>query len=405
MSTTGRTLASDLEDAAAIGATGRGGISRFAWTEELQAAYAWVSEELERLGLTCEVDPAGNLIGRWEAGDGGPVMAASHLDTVPNGGAFDGVLGVLGAVEAIRILRRDGFEPARPIWVGAFMDEEGTRFGAALFGSRAFAGHDLTEGLELRDADGVTVREAMLARGFDPARLGEAFRAPELSAYLELHVEQGPVLDNAGKRLGIVESITGVLGFDVTVTGEANHAGATPSDARRDALVGAARMVLALRERTLAHPELRATVGRISTTPGAITVIPGACRFTVDLRPSQAEVVAPSIAWLREMVAGIAADEGLEATVQARYDLAPTPMAPAVVEALAAAADDEQVETVRMWSGAGHDAMVVAPHAPSGMLFVPSAGGISHSHLEWTETADCELGARVLAGAIRRLAS
>lgn len=400
-----RTLATDLEDAATIGATGLGGVSRLAWTDELAQSYAWVTEELERLGLVCGTDEAGNLIARWEVGEGGPVMAASHLDTVPNGGAFDGVLGVLGAVEAVRILRREGFEPARPIWIGAFMDEEGTRFGTALFGSRAFAGHDMSESLGARDADQVTVREAMIARGKDPDRIGDAFRARELSAYLELHVEQGPVLDDAGQRLGIVESITGVLGFHVTVTGEANHAGATPTDKRRDALVGASRMVLALRERTRQHPDLRATVGRISATPGAITVIPGECRFTVDLRPSQPEVVEPSRRFLEAMVQDIAAQEGLEVEITRDYALAPTVMAPAVVDALAGAADEAGVQAVRMWSGAGHDAMVIAAHAPAGMLFIPSRGGVSHSPHEWTDTADCELGAQVLAGAIRRLAS
>jgi allantoate deiminase len=400
-----RTLAQDLEHAARIGATGEGGISRFAWTDELAQATEWVAGELAALGLVPEIDPAGNLIARWEAGSGGAVMAASHLDTVPNGGAFDGVLGVLGAVEAVRILRREGFAPARPIWVGAFMDEEGTRFSTALFGSRAFAGHDLSGVLDACDAEGVSLRAAMSARGLDPDRLGDAFRAGDLAAYLELHVEQGPVLHNAGRRLGLVESISGVLGFQVIVTGEENHAGATPADARKDALVGAAQMVLALRERALTHPELRATVGRIATAPGAITVIPGECRFSVDLRPSQPEVVDPSVAWLHAMVGEIAAGEGLRARVEASYSLAPTPMDPHVVAALEAASLDEGVEPLRMWSGAGHDAMVVAPHAPAGMVFVPSVGGISHSPREWTATADCELGARVLAGAIRRLAS
>jgi hydantoinase/carbamoylase family amidase len=401
----GRTLSEDLRTAASFGETGAGGISRFAWTEELAHVTDWVATELEALGLVAEIDAAGNLIARWEAGAGGAVMAGSHLDTVPNGGAFDGVLGVLGAVEAIRILRRRHFQPQRPIWVGAFMDEEGTRFGAALFGSRAFAGHDLSDTLDARDADGVSLREAIAARGLDPARIGDAFAADRLAAYLELHVEQGPVLHNAGRQLGIVESISGVLGFTVTVTGEENHAGATPADGRRDALVGAARMVLALRERALAHPELRATVGRIATAPGAITVIPGECRFTVDLRPSQPEVVDPSVAWLRAMVAETAAEEGLRADVEQRYALAPTPMDPQVVAAFEAAAAEQLVEPLRMWSGAGHDAMVIAPHAPTGMVFVPSVGGVSHSPREWTETADCELGARVLAGTIRQLAS
>ncbi|QEC47771.1 Zn-dependent hydrolase [Baekduia soli] len=400
-----RTMTQDLSTAATIGATGQGGISRFAWTDELAEVTAWVSGELEALGLACEIDAAGNLIARWEAGSGGAVMAASHLDTVPNGGAFDGVVGVLGALEAVRILKREGFEPARPIWVGAFMDEEGTRFGAALFGSRAFAGQDVSASLAATDRDGVSVAEAMRARGFDPDRVGEAFRARELSAYLELHVEQGPVLAAAGRRVGIVESISGVLGFVITVKGEENHAGATPTEGRRDALVGAARMILALREKARAQPELRATVGRISAAPGTFTVIPGEVTFTVDLRPSQPEVLEPCQAWLAEMVAEIAADEGLTADVHRQYALIPTMMDPAVVDALEASALEQGGDPLRMWSGAGHDAMVVAEHAPAGMVFVPSVGGISHSHHEFTESEDCELGARVLAGAIRRLAS
>jgi len=400
------TLAGDLVAAARFGALPGGGISRFAWSEELAEVTAWVADTLRELGLQPEIDPAGNLIARWAAGDGGrAVMVASHLDTVPAGGAFDGVAGVLAAVEAVRILRRSGFEPARPIWIGAFMDEEGTRFGTALFGSRAFAGQDVAPLLAARDRDGIAMREAIAARGLDPDRVGEAAGVGELAAYLEMHVEQGPVLHRAGRRLGIVKSITGVMGFHVSVTGEANHAGATPSDSRRDALVGAARMVLALRDHGREHTEVRATVGRIVTEPGAITVIPGECRFTVDLRPSSAEHRAPAQGWLEGMVARVAAEEGLTARVERVYALDPTPMDPTVVAALEAAAVGEGVEPLRMWSGAGHDAMVIAPHVPAGMLFVPSRDGISHSRHEWTDPADCELGARVLAGAVRRLAA
>jgi hydantoinase/carbamoylase family amidase len=400
-----RTLAGDLAAAARFGATGRGGTSRFAWSAELAEVTEWVADELARLGLDPEVDPAGNLIARWPAPEGKAVMAGSHLDTVPNGGAFDGVLGVLGAVEAVRLLRRSGFEPARPVWVGAFMDEEGTRFGTALFGSRAFAGQDVSGCLATADSDGVTMADAMRARGLDPARIADADRVGQLAAYLELHVEQGPVLFRSDRRLGVVESITGVLGFDVTVRGEANHAGATPIDMRRDALVGASRMVLALRKRAEDRPELRATVGRISTAPGAITVIPGECRFTVDLRPSRIDVFEPAREWFTAMVDAVAAEEGLRVSVQCDYALEPTLMDGRVVAALEDAAREEDVEPLRMWSGAGHDAMVIARRAPAGMVFVPSRDGISHSPREWTDTADCELGARVLAGAIRRLAS
>ena len=400
-----RTLAGDLATAATIGAVPDGGINRFAWTPELVQATDWVAEELRRLGLDVEIDAAGNLLARWPAPAGPAVMTASHLDTVRNGGAFDGVLGVLAAVEAIRILRDEGFEPARPVWVGSFMDEEGTRFGTALFGSRAFCGLDVSEALETRDQDGVSVAEAMVAQGHDPARIADANRVADVSHYVELHIEQGPVLSAGAGRLGVVESICGVLGLRVSLRGETNHAGSTPPDMRRDALAGASRVVVALREETLQRADLRATVGQIRVAPGGRNQIPGRCDFVVDLRPAVPETFDGLLEWFGALVDRIAALEGLDADVHCDYALEPTVMDAAVIAAIEAAADDEGVDPVRMVSGAGHDAMLVGRRAAAGMLFVPSRDGISHSPAEWTETADCELGARVLARTIRRLAS
>lgn len=398
-------LADDLATAAEFGAAPEGGINRFAWTRELAEVTAWVGEELRRLGLEVELDAAGNLLGRWPAPAGPAVMTASHLDTVPNGGAFDGALGVLAAVEAIRILREDGFEPARPVWVGSFMDEEGTRFGTALLGSRAFCGHDVSEALQARDKDGISVAGAMAAQGFDAARIGEADRVGEVGSYVELHIEQGPVLHSHGARLGVVESICGVLGLRVTLSGEANHAGSTPPELRRDALVGASRIVVMLHDETRARDDLRATVGQIRVAPGARNVIPGVCEFAVDLRPLGPAAYDGLLEWFGALVERAAAQEGLEPSVQCDYAVEPTAMAPGVIAAIEAAAADEGVEPLRMVSGAGHDAMLVARKAAAGMLFVPSRDGISHSPSEWTETADCELGARVLARTLRRLAS
>jgi allantoate deiminase len=285
------------------------------------------------------------------------------------------------------------------------MDEEGGRFGTALFGSRAFCGQDVSAALEAQDADGIRMRDAMHAQGFDPARIVEAHRVGEVGAYVELHIEQGPVLDSRGERLGVVEAICGVLGYRVTVEGEANHAGTTPSELRRDALVGASRIVLGLRERAASRPDLSATVGRIRALPGATNVIPGRCEFTVDLRAATADAFDAARVWFDEMVAAVVAEERLEATVECDYAVPPTPMAPEVIDAITAAARDEGIEPVRMASGAGHDAMNVGRCAPAGMIFVPSRGGISHSPEEWTAPEDCELGARVLASTLRRLAS
>jgi allantoate deiminase len=259
--------------------------------------------------------------------------------------------------------------------------------------------------LNAQDTDGISVRDAMRAQGLDPARIGDAERVDEVGAYVELHIEQGPVLDIRGERLGVVEAICGVLGYRVTVNGEANHAGTTPSDLRRDALVGASRIVLGLRERAASRPDLSATVGRIRALPGATNVIPGRCEFTVDLRAATADAFAAARTWFADMVSAVVAEEGLEATVDCDYAVPPTPMAPQVIEAIEAASLAEGIEPVRMASGAGHDAMNVGRRAPAGMIFVPSRGGISHSPQEWTATEDCELGARVLASALRQLAS
>src|SRR5712692_1671329 len=228
-------LAADLEAVASFGGQATG-VTRFAWSAELDAAQGWLAAELRSLGLEAEVDPAGNLIGRWTSGAGAPVLVGSHLDTVPRGGRFDGTLGVLAGLHAIRLLMERGVQPERPIWLASFMDEEGARFGTALLGSRAFVGEDLSALGDRRDEHGVSLREAMAALGFDFEQLPEARRINEVGAYLELHIEQGPVLERAGADIGVVTGIVGLIGFQARLVGEANHAGTTPMELRRDAL-------------------------------------------------------------------------------------------------------------------------------------------------------------------------
>ena len=229
---------------------------------------------MRSLGLEVEVDAAGNLIGRWEVGRGAPIVVGSHLDTVPSGGRLDGALGVVGGVHAVTQLQRQGFAPARPLWVVAFMDEEGTRFGAALFGSRAFAGEDVTPLASRVDAAGITLAEAMRERGFDITRTGEAARIRDVHAYLELHIEQGPVLEAEGKQIGIVTSIVGQRRYRIRLQGQANHAGTTPMALRRDAFAGAARIALELRDFARARRDVTVTVGTVSITPGGVTSSP-----------------------------------------------------------------------------------------------------------------------------------
>jgi allantoate deiminase len=391
-------LRADLEAAARIGADERGGVSRFAWTPELGEANAWLMDRIAELGLATELDAAGNVLGRWTSGEGKAVLLGSHLDTVPSGGRFDGALGVLAALDVVRRLKADGVEPRRPLWVASFNDEEGARFQTGMLGSRAFCGE-----YDLDDWGGRGIPEAMAEAGKDFARLAEARRVDEVGAYLELHIEQGPVLERGGVDLGVVTAITGILGFRARFLGEANHAGTTPMEHRRDALAGAARAVLVLRAEARARGDMSANVGVISAEPGGFNVVPGAAEFTIDVRSPSAERYAELEPFVRETLTAIAAEERLGLELAETHRKPPVDLDPGLQDALEAAAGEEGATTVRMPSGAGHDAMVLAHHVPAAMLFVPSRGGVSHSPDEFTSPEHCELGARVLARAVRGL--
>jgi hydantoinase/carbamoylase family amidase len=395
-------LADDLEAVSRFGGDGTS-VTRFAWSHELAAAYDWLAGRLRELGIESEVDPAGNLIGRWQSGSGKPIAVGSHLDSVPRGGRFDGTLGVLSGLHAIRLLKERGVEPQRPIWLISFNDEDGGRFGTGLFGSRAFVGRDLTELADRTDAEGTTIRDAMKAAGFDFDRLPAAHRVDELGGYLELHVEQGPVLEHEGLDVGVVTSIVGLRGFRARLTGEANHAGTTPMRMRRDAFAGAARVALALRDAALARGDMTANVGIVQVEPGGFNIIPAACEFTIDVRSGTED----GYAQLEPLVRGAldeAANEGnLDVQLTELFRLDPLPLDPQLVDAVERAAADEGASHVRMPSGAGHDAMEVGRHVPAAMLFVPSRAGISHSPDEWTSPEHCERGARVLARTLELL--
>ncbi len=391
-------LTADLEEAARIGAGADGGISRFAWTPELARANEWFVRRIEELGLAEEVDAAGNVIGRWDAGEGPAVLAGSHLDTVPQGGRFDGALGVLAALEAVRVLKREGLEPRRPLWLVSFNDEEGARFRTGMLGSRAFVGEVDTEDWRRRG-----VADAMAEAGFDFDRLGEARAVDRVGAYLELHIEQGPVLEHAGVDVGIVTGIVGLLGFRARFLGEANHAGTTPMGLRRDALAGAARAVLALRDEARERGDMTANVGMCTVSPGGFNVIPDVADFSVDVRSPTPDGFARVDRFVRDTLARIAEEEGLKLELEETHRLDPVPLDPALQDVLERAAAEEGASHMRMPSGAGHDAMVLGRHVPAAMLFVPSRGGVSHNPDEYTAPEQCELGARVLARALADL--
>ena len=392
-------LAAELEAAALIGAD-EGGVSRFAWTPELAEANAWLSGRLGALGLEAETDAAGNVVGRWSTGEGKAVLVGSHLDTVPRGGRYDGALGVLAALEAVRTLRAEGVEPSRPLWVVSFNDEEGSRFQTGMLGSRAFCGE-----LDVEDWRRRGVADAMTRAGFEFDRLPEARGIDDVAAYLELHIEQGPVLEQSGEDLGIVTAITGLLGFRVRFLGAANHAGTTPMEARRDALAGAARIVLAVREEARAREGMTANVGKLSVEPGGFNVIPGLAELTIDVRSPTAEGFERAEAFVRETVERVGTEEELGVEVSVTHRKPPVALDGGLQDTLIEAAEAEGASYRRMPSGAGHDAMVLAHRVPAAMVFVPSRGGISHSPDEYTPPEQCELGARVLTRAVRTLVS
>jgi hydantoinase/carbamoylase family amidase len=361
---------------------------------------------MRALGLAVSGDAAGNLFGTWEAGERRPVLVGSHIDTVPSGGRFDGALGVHCGLEAVRLLQRAGHAPRRPIRVAGWMDEEGARFKTPTFGSKAFAGHDLSSLGARADADGIALAEAMAGWGRDVERLPEARGIDGIAAYLELHVEQGPTLEERGVEIGVVTAIVGVLGLRVRFEGQANHAGTTPMDRRRDALVAAAEAIGRLQEWIATQRyETRVTVGIVEAQPGAFNVVPGACELAIDARAIDDAATAAVERDVRGVLAATARAHGIGCEVARTHLIGAVPADPAIADTIEVAAAADGASAMRMASGAGHDASALGPHVPMGMLFVPSRGGVSHNPREHTEPAQCHTGARVLARALATLTS
>jgi hydantoinase/carbamoylase family amidase len=393
-----------VDELASFGGSGTA-VDRPAWSPPLLAANAWLVERLTELGLAAGVDAAGNVVGRWEAGTGPAVLVGSHLDTVPRGGRFDGALGVVAAVEAVRRLREEGFTPARPLHVIAFSDEEGARFGSSMSGSRAFVGDDVADLADRTDDDGTTFRRAMADAGADFDAITTARAVDDVRCYLELHVEQGPRMVERGLQTAVVRAIVGVLGHVVELHGQVNHAGTTPMDGRRDALAGAARVVLELREAVRARPGATCNIGKIAVEPGGSNVVPGTCRFSVDVRAEDGAGLDDLDALVAQVDERAAGQERLTAQVRRTHRHEPVPLD----DGLQALLGEQMTALGLRWdtlvSRAGHDAQVLAPHVPTGMLFVPSEGGISHAPEELTTPEQREPGVQVLVSALRALCS
>lgn len=404
----GERLWSRLMELGTIGQQASGGLTRFSYTDEERKAKEQVAQYLRDAGLDVWEDSVGNLYGRREGQDPNApaILIGSHLDTVPNGGRFDGALGVLAGVEVLQTLQEHGVETDCPVEVVAFVDEEGARFRFGMIGSRAVIGELTTDDLARCDAQGVSLAQAMREAGYAPERIGDARRRPEtLGAYLELHIEQGGVLERHGVPVGVVSGIAGPLWLSVVIEGWAGHAGTTPMAERRDALVAAAEFVLAIEEEARRFPSAVATVGTARVHPGGVNVIPGRVELTVDLRDANETVRNELEQRIRKRGEAIARYRGVTITVHELQRIAPVPCDANVRAAVEVACHRVGVPYVTLPSGAGHDAMLMARVCPMGMIFVRSKEGISHHPDEWTDKADCEWGARVLYETVLQLAT
>ena len=392
-----------IAELSAIGGAGTS-VTRLGLSPDEQRARELVGSWLQARGATVRRDGAANVYCRFGAVGPAAILVGSHLDSVPEGGRFDGALGVLCAVEAVESLLDEGLRFTRPVEVVGWCDEEGARFGIGLFGSCAAFGRLPDRAAARADASGVTIAEALRAIGESGDPTTAVRPAGEVAAYLELHIEQGPRLAAAGLPLGVVSDIVGILHARVTVRGRQDHAGATIMTARADALAAAAEMLLAVEAAATGLPDAVGTVGEISVRPGAKNVVPGECVFSLDLRARNDETVEALSRAVRAAIRHIGDARGVTSTIDVLSRVPAVPLDPALRDLFLRSATAVGVTAPELFSGAGHDAEnAQLAGVPTGMLFVRSTGG-SHNPNELATLDDAVLGATALAQAIRELA-
>ena len=388
-----------LDELYAIGAQPDGGTYRGLYDDAWAAAVERVEHWFKEAGLETRRDPVGNLWGRVEGSENGKsIVTGSHIDTVRRGGRLDGALGIVAGLTAVESLLKEKKKPRRTLEVVAICEEEGSRFQTNFWGSRAIAGS-----IDHVDPP-PDIAAAMQTRGLDPRRIAAAAR-DDLDTFLELHIEQGAVLESSGAPLAIVSAIVGTAHLEITVTGRPDHAGTTPMTMRQDALAAAAAMIQAVESiaRSLGAPAV-ATVGKIRAEPDQMNVIPGRVVFTVDLRHADGGGRRALEQRIRSICATVASERTLEVEVRLLQEKSPVPMHAEVKSVLARAAKESGVRVAELVSGAGHDAQILAARAKVGMLFVPSIGGRSHCPEETTKPEHLELGTTVLRQALQVLA-
>jgi allantoate deiminase len=376
-----------------------GGLTRVFLSPQARAASDQVLGWMREAGMQAKLDAIGNAAGRYEGERPGLpcLMLGSHLDTVRDAGKYDGMLGVIAAIECVSFLNSRSKRFPFAIEVIGFGDEEGVRFGTTLLGSRAVAGIFDQKALSATDASGKTMSQALIDFGLDPQAIPKiARKKSDVLAYAELHIEQGPVLEAEGLAVGVVTAINGFSRLRVTLRGAAGHAGTVPMNLRRDALAGAAECALAVERVALGDPELVGTVGRFEAKPGAINVIPGEVMFTVDVRAPNDRLREQAVAKIRREIARICEARHLESQIENLQHFGVTACAPRLIAQMERAVASEGFRVRRLPSGAGHDGMALGAITDICMLFVRCKGGISHNPLESITKDDADAGARVL---------
>jgi beta-ureidopropionase / N-carbamoyl-L-amino-acid hydrolase len=386
-----------------FGKNPEGGVSRVAFSDADIAGRKYIQTLMKEAGLQVRIDTAGNIIGKREGSNPSlpSILFGSHIDSVPGGGNYDGDVGVIAAIECIEVLKSANQTTKHPLEVIVFSDEEG-----GLVGSRSMGGEFPDSAMEIKSHSGKTIREGVRAIGGDPDRIHEAQRSKgSIAAYLELHIEQGGILEKEKINIGVVEGIVGINWWDVTIQGFANHAGTTPMNQRKDALLAAAKLITAVNEVATSIPGRQvATVGRIKAEPGAPNVIPGKVVMSLEIRDLSAEKIQVVFEKIQEKAKQIEQQSGTTISFNALEATAVPALSDERIRKIITESAQELGFTYKLMpSGAGHDAQDIAPIAPMGMIFVPSVGGISHSPKEFTRTEDMANGAAVLLHTILKI--
>ncbi|HLR52435.1 MAG TPA: M20 family metallo-hydrolase [Candidatus Avamphibacillus sp.] len=402
----GQRLARRLSVLSHIGATEEGGVNRPGYSQEEKQAKEFIMDWMKEAGLEVTEDGAGNVFGRLEGKNNlPPIVSGSHVDSVPNGGNFDGVLGVLSALEVVEAWKQEGYVPEKPVEIAIFSDEEGSRFKSGLTGSRAFMGRIDNDELDsLEDDEGKTFSEVIEEYGSDVEQfLDHEFKRKAIDMFVELHIEQGKVLEKENEPVGIVSGIAGPAWMEVTFTGVAGHAGNTPMVGRKDPVIAAGLFVKKVEELPEEVSDTAvATVGQINVKPNGVNVIAEEVNVTVDVRDIHEDTRNELIRLIEQAAKNIAKEREIEAKMDHNSTVKPLPIEEKFQQELAESLEKYDINPVYIPSGAGHDAMILGSEVPVAMIFVRSKDGISHHPDEWSSLSDCVSGVHVLKDFIEK---